>query len=402
MGGIRYPQSLPYLKYVIEKDESAELRALAEQSINQIDPGAAGVPAAQLFYYSGEQYYDHAESLKPAEDADFGNIWFWDSEVGRLVREKVDRGYFNELMAMRECEWALKADPGFGQAIGLWVAAYFKAESSNVAIPQYFGEGHADAFVYATTAGPEYLHQALARGVKDKDAYVALGAVEALAITAGEKSLFYRLGTAQPLVQALSFNDKAVKYSAAIAVAAAGPQQRFGEHKLVVQNLAEAVGESPQTAGENPNWNAEMANSYSLRAAGVMLRLAQTRNPVIDLSAAQIALINATRDSRADIQILAGQILAHLGSPDAQRSIAVMGLSETNPMPVRIAAFESLGVSAKINASLLDGATIDAIYGLVSSLETDPPLRSAAAAAYGALNLPSQRVKTLILDQARS
>ncbi|MHC4501022.1 MAG: hypothetical protein ACYS21_18125, partial [Planctomycetota bacterium] len=66
----------------------------------------------------------------------------------------MDRSYFNELMAMRVCEWALKADPGFGPAIGLWIAAYFKAESANVAMPVYFGEAHADAFVYATTAGP--------------------------------------------------------------------------------------------------------------------------------------------------------------------------------------------------------------------------------------------------------
>ncbi|GAJ06956.1 unnamed protein product, partial [marine sediment metagenome] len=50
----------------------------------------------------------------------------------------------------------------------------------------------------------------------------------------------------------------------------------------------------------------------------------------------------------------------------------------------------------------LNNEMIDAIYGLVSSQEVDPELRSAAASAYGALNLPSQKVKDLILDQARS
>ena len=133
-----------------------------------------------------------------------------------------------------------------------------------------------------------------------------------------------------------------------------------------------------------------------------MLKLAQTRNPVIDLSAAQRALINATKDKRTDIQMLAGQILAHLDSPDAQRSIASMALDQTNTMDVRISAFDSLAVSAKINANLLDGERIDAIYSLVSSQEIDPQLRSAAAAAYGALNLPSQKVKVLVLDQAKS
>jgi len=403
LGKISYPQSLPYLKYIIEKDSSAELRKLAEQSIMLIDPAALKAPAAQLFYQLGEDYYYHIPSLAPVEDANFANIWFWDSQGRRLIREKVDKSYFNELMTMHVCEWALKADAGFGRAIGLWLAAFFKAESNGLNMPGYFGPGHADASVYATTAGPEYLHQALARAIKDKNAFVALGAVEALATTAGEKSLLYRIGPTQPLVQALSFDDKAVRYSAAIAIAAAGPKTDFAESKLVIKNLSQALSQTTEQAGENTEtWTEELANSYTLRAAEVMLKLAQTRNPVIDLSAAQETLINATKSNWVEIQVLAGRVLSSINSPDAQRAIAAMALTENNTMDVRTSAFDSLAVSAKINANLLDDEKIDAIYSLVSSLETNPELRSAAAAAYGALNLPSQKVKDLILDQARS
>ncbi len=396
LGKIKYPQSLPYLKYIIEKDSSDELRKLASQSIKQIDPAALKAPAAQLFYQLGEDYYNRAPSLAPAEDANFANIWFWDPNERGLMREKVDRSYFNELMTMRACEWALKADAGFGRAIGLWLAAYFKAESAGLGMPRYFGPGHADAMTYATTAGPEYLHQALAQAIKDKNAHVALCAVEALATTAGEKSLLYRIGPVQPLLQALSFDDKAVRYSAAIAIAAAGPKEKFAESKLVVKNLTEAL-EQKDEKQETLD-----ANSYALRSAEVMLKLAQTRNAVIDLSAAQSTLIDATKNKRVEIQVLAGQILAYLSSPDAQRAIAAMALAESNTMDVRISAFDSLAVSAKLNASLLDDERIDAIYSLVSSQEIDPKLRSAAAAAYGALNLPSRKVKDLILDQAKS
>jgi len=403
LGRISYPQSLAYLKYVIENDDSAELRKLANRSIRQTDPAALKIPAALLFYQLAEKYYYHTQSLAPAEDADFANIWFWDSPGRRLGRQEVNRSYFNELMAMRACEWALKADASFGQAIGLWLAAYFKAESAALDMPDYFGTGHADAAVYATTAGPEYLHQALARAIHDKNAYVALGAIEALATTAGEKSLLYRIGTAQPLVQALTFNDRAVRYSAAIAIAAAGPKKSFAESRLVVENLAQALGQVDDQANENTDmWNEGLAADYALRAAKVMLKLAQTRNPVIDLSAAQGTLINATGDRRREIQILAGRILARLDSPDAQRAIAAMALAETNAMAVRIVAFKSLAVSAKLNANLLDDERIDAVYALVSSKQTDPELRSAAASAYGSLNLPSQKVKNLILDQAKS
>ena len=404
MGKISYPQSLPYLKYVIENDDSAELREMAQSSVRQINPAMLNAPAAQLFFDLAEQYYYHAESLAPAHDANFANVWFWNADEQKLDRQEVAEDYFNELMTMRTCEWALKADAGFGPAIGLWLAAFFKAESTGIEqMPEYFGDGHADALVYATTAGVEYLHQALARAVKDKNAYVALGVIEALATTAGEESLMYQIGPAQPVLQALSFDDRKVRYSAAIAIAAAGPKESFNEARLVTSNLAEALGQTPQPASTNGNgWDAQAADSYALRSAQVMLSLSQTRNPVIDLSAAQEALEAAVRDERTQIQILAGQTLAHFDSPGAQRAIAAMALDMNNSQEVQISGFHSLAMSAKLNANMLPDQVIDGIYSLISSGSTDPALRSAAAAAYGALNLPSQKVKDLILDQAKS
>jgi len=418
LGQIGYPQSLAYLKYIIENDDSLELRTIATNSIGQIDPKALEIPAAYLFYRLAEQYYYHTESLAPAESADatlrssvastlrstsFGNIWFWDSAGQQLLREEVDRSYFYELMAMRACEWALLADPGFGRAIGLWLAAFFKAQSTGIEMPDYFGAGHADALVYATTAGPEYLHQALARAVRDNDAYVAFGAVEALAVTAGEKSLLYRVGTTQPLIKALSFNSRAVRYSAAIAIAEAGPTEKFPESRYVVRNLAEAlVSGLQQDADDADIWDVDLADTYALRSARAMLKVAQSRNSVIDISAAQHILINAINDNRPEIRILVGRILAYLNSPDAQRAVAVMALNSQNSLDVRIAAFESLATSAKLHANMLAEQIIDSIYTLIGSGETDPELRSAAAAAYGALNLPSRKVKDLILDQAKN
>ncbi len=402
LGKIGYPQSQAYLKYIIENDDSTELRAMAQESIRQINPDMLQAPATQLFYELAEKYYYHAQSLTPAQDASFANVWFWDSDAGKLVREEVDQSYFNELMAMRTCEWALKADSGFGSAIGLWLASFFKAESAGVEkMPAYFGERHADALVYATTAGVEYLHQALARAVKDNNAHVALGVIEALATTAGEKSLLYQMGPSQPLLQALSFNDRMVRYSAAIAIGAAGPKEGFAENKLVVANLAEALGQSSQTSAGGANgWSEEIAENYAARAAEVMLTLAQARNSVLNLSAAQLALESAVSDKR--IQVLAGQILAYLDSPGAQRAIAAMALEANNAPDVRISAFISLATSAKLNANMLPDETIDEIYALISSDATDTELRSTAAAAYGALNLPSRKVKDLILDQAKS
>jgi len=397
LGETGYPQSLGHLKYVAEKDESKQLREQALRAIKKIDPSVTEVPAAQLLFSLAEKYYYHTESLAPAVDYDFANIWFWDRGSLSLMRQEVDKAHFNELMAMRTCEWALKADESMGKAIALWLAAFFKAESTGLAQPEYFGAGHADAMTYATTAGPEYLHQALERALNENNAHVSLGVVEALAANAGEKSLLYRLGTEQPLAKALSFGNRSVRYSAAIAIGAAGPTSGFMGSKLIVENLAEAISRNgAEELGE------ELSKEYAIRAVEVMKKLAITRNKVVDLQQALGVLVEATRSSWLQMQNLSGEVLSRLDSPDAQRAIADMALSEDNSADVRKYAFSSLAISAKLNANLLTDEQIDAIYSLISSEDTDAELRSAAAIAYGALNLPSRRVKDLILDQAMS
>jgi HEAT repeat protein len=408
LGTIGYPQSLAHLKYVAEKSPAADLRELALASIRKIDPQAANMSAAALFFQLAERYYYHDESLAPAQGVASANLWFWDAQASRLLRLEVSQAYFHELMAMRCCEWSLRAEEQFGPAIGLWLAAYFKAESVGAAMPEYFGPNHAQALVYATTAGPEYLHQALARAVNDRNAAVALGAVEALATTAGEKSLLYTLGPSQPLLQALMFPDRAVRYSAAIAIASAGPRQPFTESRIVVQNLAEALAKGGQQAPaqvggtSNQAWSPELAEKYTLRSVQAMLGLAAGRNPVIDLSGALPALIGATKDARPEIRVLAGQVLAYLSSPDAQRAIALMATDTANDTNVRTAAFGSLVNSAKLNGNMLPDVAIDEMYRIVGTADADPALRAAAAAAYGSLNLPSPKVKSLILDQAKN
>jgi len=397
LGKIGYFEPLPYLKLVVEKESSNELKKLAESAIAEMDSSALKIPAAELFFLLAERYYNRNESVALNEEYRFANLWFRDPNTAELRPEKVDKKYFYELMAMRCCEWALKADPATGKAIGLWLASFYRAESYGIAMPAYFGPDHADAKTYATTAGPEYLHQALDRALKDKDPNVALGVVEALAVNAGTKSLLYQLGTEQPLAQALTFDDRKVRYSAAIAIAQALPTSGFVGSEKIVENLSEAILEK-----DAKQLGQELAAQYALRAIQAMEKLALTHNPIVNLSKAQDALIQVTASGRAEMQTLAAEVLARLESPQAQRAIAQMALSDKNSEAVRIAAFGSLAISAKQNANLLLTEQIDAIYALVSSTGTGPRLRAAAAGAFGALNLPSEKVKALILDQAKT
>ncbi len=397
LGAIGYFQSLPYLKYVVEQDGSSDLQKAAQEALDRIDSQTGRLPAGELFYMLAEKYYNEDDSVAPASDFSFANLWFWDEEKEMAVRLEIRPDYFDELMAMRCCEWALKADPGLGKAIGLWLASYFRAESYGIAMPEYFGEGHADAMTYAVTAGPEYLLQALDRALSDGDAYVALQVVEALAVNAGSKSLLTRIGVEMPFTKALTFADRKVRYSAAIALGQAGPTEAFAGDEYIISNLSEAL----LKAGAE-EMDAETAESYSMRAIGVLHSLAVHGNQVVNLADGMPALIETTTGDHEEKQILAGQILAYLSSPEAQRAIASMAMNEANSMPVRLAAFDSLVVSAKRNANLLLTEQIEAMYELIQSRQADPELRAGAAGAFGSLNLPSQRVKDLILDQAQS
>lgn len=396
LGKIGYAEALGYLKYIVENDKSQQLRELAADSIKQIDAASADKKAAELFFQTANAYYYKADSLMPVTEGNTANIWFWNKQSNGLVREAVSKTNFTELMAMRSCEWALRADKDFGQAISLWLACAFRIDSTGIAYPEYFGAGHADAMTYAVTAGPEYLHEALERAIKDGDTVVVFGTVEALARNAGEKSLMFRYKTSQPLIQALSYNDKAVRYTAAIAMGLAEPTEKFPESEYVIKNLAAAITD---TAGEN--WSAQQNDSYALRAAQALLKLAETKNKAIDVSAALDALVKATSDSRDEIKIIACQILAYLSSPDAQRAIAELALNESYKVEIRVAGFEALATSAKVNASQLLDEQVDRIYKLVASRDVNEQLRSAAAAAFGSLNLPSRKVKDLILDQSK-
>ena len=99
--------------------------------------------------------------------------------------------------------------------------------------------------------------------------------------------------------------------------------------------------------------------------------------------------------STSTLQIAAASVLALLSGPSAQQSIARVALDENRTESLRVAAFDSLAASAKINANLL---TEPQINRLVEMSINDPNLiiRSAASQALGALNLPTNKVAPII------
>jgi len=524
LGKIGYPSALAYIKQLMEtKPASAELRAAALKAFVAIDSQgeASNMSAASLFEQLGEDYYTHVQSLAVPANQEYANIWFWDDQKG-LLYERVKRGAFDELMAMRCCEWTLRLDANRAGAISLWLSAFFRLEAEGHEQPGYFGENHADAGTYALTSGPEYLHRALERALKDRNRPVALGVIQALQRNSGQQSLLYQLESQQPLIAALNYPDREVRFSAALTIGGALPRQAFEHSKQVAPILAEALRQKGQryalvvdadsarrnrlvaelrpagrfaevigdehfavalerarrfpsfdlvvlsadierpsapealeimkndyrlafcptiiitsvqtlsrarklqkdnsfvevvvdqtAAAEFPEiaeqifarnqaskFAADRADYYAGQAAEILRQLSLAGNTVVELKAAEGALIEALSDQRQAIQKAATETLARIDSVQAQRAIARLALDSEVNLEKRLMAFRNLSVSAKAYGNLLLAEQVDTIYGLVSSLEVGDKLRNLAAEAYGSLNLPSAKISQLIIDQS--
>ncbi|MBN1435434.1 MAG: hypothetical protein JW936_00010 [Sedimentisphaerales bacterium] len=529
LGKIGYRTALPYIKAIMENEQAPmELVQAAQTAFNMIlrseEPmmlsgNEANTSAAELFLQLAENYYNNVPSLEVPSNQALANVWFWDRRAG-LVKEEVPRDSFDELMAMRACEDAISLDADLSDAIALWLSSFFRLEADGFMQPSYFGANHADAATYALTAGPEYLQRVLGRALDNVNRPVALAAIHTLQLNSGQNSLLYSLSGRQPLVEALSFPDREVRYSAALAIADVAPSEAFVQSSLVLPILAEALQQRGQrvalvadpdqdrrnalvadlrnTAGydeviagasftevmsaarevpsvelvvladniSNPvlqsaldemqesyhlafcptiivsvtdlsllgideetyrfvdsvimpdvatieekvslildrnnarAFAASLADFYATLAGRTLRALAISGNEVLDVQAAERALLAAAHDDRPEIQSDAVETLSHIDSADAQRAIADLALNEDVPSDTRLLALRCLAASAKQYGHLLMTSQVDALYAIVASLEADEALRILAAQAYGSLDLPSARVSELITSQA--
>lgn len=251
LGKIGYPSAAPYIVAVVNNKasgtelKSAALKALL--SIQSSDP-PRGLTAAAAFENLAEDYYNHLASLAVPANQDQANVWFWDDQEG-LIKEEVPREAFDELMTMRCCEKSVQLDPHRAGAISLWISAFFRLESEGHPQPSYFGQNHADGGTYALTAGPEYLHRSLHRALENRNRPVALSSIAALRRNSGQQSLLYSLGKEQPLISALQYPDREIRFSAALTIGGVLPKHSFSHQEQVLPIVVEALQQKGQRFG---------------------------------------------------------------------------------------------------------------------------------------------------------
>ncbi len=527
LGQIGYPQAIPHLLAVLESPTSSpELRGAVEQAISNIissSPSLPSIAPGEAYLDLAKQYYADHGSVKADPRVDFANVWYW--RDGRLQRTEVPREIFNEIMAMRCSEEALRLQPSQAEAVAIWLGANIRREaelSMDVESVEPDEIGLADltkaedfprSAYFARAAGARYCHMVLDMAVRDRESAVALGAIAALRLIAGEASLVGPGAAMEPLAQALNFPDQVVRIKAALALAHALPSTSFVGSDRVVPTLAEALSQTggqyclviePNEANRNrvmdglradqtiaigegdlyaalqrarqelpvvsafvlaadqdvsatvaairanhlyamtpivlltnedqlgvsemlvksdpaaalvtapasseqirQAWRraartvgqtslmADEALVLALDATSALRKIAMSHSPVYDANVAEGGLTRALAGDDESLQIAAASVLALLSSPTAQQSIAKVALGDGNTESLRVAAFDSLAASAKVNANLL---TEPQINRLVEMSINDPNLiiRSAASQALGALNLPTNKVVPII------
>ncbi|MCG3125802.1 MAG: hypothetical protein CHACPFDD_00629 [Phycisphaerae bacterium] len=246
LGRIPYAQSLPYLFQL--RDDSAtppEVRETVNEALASLR--AAGVPfdenstAADLFLRLAEAYYADLGSLAADTTLDTANVWYWREDM--LTNIPVPTQVFNEVMTMRCCEEALNLQPDLKPALSLWLAADFRREAQLEAGQR--DETRAAEFpsaaYFARTGGAEHGLATLGRAIRTVDPAVALGAIEALRLTAGPAALVGDEAEKLPLAEALNFPHRMVRIRAALALANARPMQQFKNYQSLMPVLSEAL-----------------------------------------------------------------------------------------------------------------------------------------------------------------
>lgn len=399
LGDIRYPQALPYLK-ALASDENApsKVREAAKAAIGKIDPRGqyANLSASNAFLQKATEHYAGRPSVAPQYPNEATNpVWFYDSGLNNVVAAPVPTPIFDEVEAMRAAERALKLEKEKPGAISLWLAANLRRELQLPAgqVDPTRPENAPDAAYYARAAGPVYVNPVLSVALQDRDTGLVLKAIEALEATGGIQGLVSSTEGGTPLVKALSFPDRAVRFAAAFALAKANPDKQFPGYHRVVPVLAEAISQTgtPNVILINPDeqtrnrLKAALGSSYNVYDAATL----NSALEVARKSAAFDLVILPAGDEVSRLQELARTDYRLVAPP-------VLVTAQADQLPGVKAALVNLpGTFQTIDVAVTDQALAESITNLKTS---GTPIDQTAATTYAGTAIGL--LNTLAVDHA--
>jgi DNA-binding NarL/FixJ family response regulator len=184
-------------------------------------------------------------------------------------------------------------------------------------------------------------------------------------------------------------------------------QSPFEERKAQDPLLSTAVAKGPEeikaavdaarTKGGALAIDPAIATDYALRAAA-QLKAIGTTGGVYDLKVVKPTLLRALSDPRPELVTAVAQVFTQFDDADGQQALLARAAAAETP-ELRIALYKALAANAKQFGNKL-GDTVAGLEKTVTD-EADLNVRNAAAEARGALNLPAEQAKTIILKQVQ-
>lgn len=252
LGDIGYPEALPYLKLVTTSDVGSSVKAACLAAFSQI-ADSSGVDATgtaqELFVKIGQAKYGigtlNGELLGMDLANETGIVWNYRSDGG-LIPVAVAQRVYADSLAMQNATSALALDPEMTEAVTLHLASNLRRENrmAGEADPGY--QLPNPATFYLLISGAPQQKAVLERGLNDNDPALALDGIEAMAKTVGNNVLLGSGDNRAPVLDALFFSDRRVRYTAAITLASAAPAEAYSGSTSVVPVLGQAVRQSDE------------------------------------------------------------------------------------------------------------------------------------------------------------
>ncbi len=250
LGQISYPTSVPFLYDLAQSTDNQRVGNACERAIDRIGAGFNPDGDVSSYYEAlAEGYYAESGSLTSFPGESQQLLWGYNPAIG-LTPQAIPTELFHEAMCMALTERAMQLRPDNAEALALWLSANFSREIDDAGRgmpnPSY-GDDRREAKYYAVASGPTASQRVLRRALDARDTALARRAIEAIGATAGGTNLWDGLGERRPLLEALLYGNRRVRYEAALALAEAHPRTDFDGANRVVPLLAGAVRDASAT-----------------------------------------------------------------------------------------------------------------------------------------------------------
>lgn len=242
LGLIPYRTSLPVLIDLYQNTDNDGVRKSCGRSISRLG-GNPSSDVADMYALMADSYYTEPAELTSFPGEGFQIVWDFNPGLG-LVMTPVVTEVFHEAMAMRYAERALSIDANAPETLALWISSNYSREFDSPAgyVNPLYADSRRDAEYFGIAAGPDITQLVLRRGIDNRDTPLVRSAIDALAQTAGPRSLWGQaIEGRYPLLESLGYQNRRVQFEAALALGNAKPQESFNGAERVIPLLASAV-----------------------------------------------------------------------------------------------------------------------------------------------------------------